>query len=402
MTSSLATSPSSDLRTISLVGVAHGTSHFFHLLLPSLFTFFAQDFGLSFAQLGLLTTVFFAVSGLGQALSGFLVDRYGATRLLYFGLSAFAMAAFVVSQASGYVGLIIGAAILGLGNAVFHPVDYTILNRRVSSPRLGHAYSTHGITGNLGWALAPVFLVGIAGVSHWRVAVLCASGLALIVLFAVMMRSDDLYVAPSWTPVTTTQINDAHPLAFMRLPVVWLCFGFFFASALALGAIQNFAVPALRQLYAMPLEQATLTLSAYLVCSAFGMFIGGFAAARTTQSHRVIAMTLGIAVLLLVLLSLRTFNNAIAPFLLIVSGFGIGMAGPSRDLMIKRATPAGSTGRVYGTVYSGLDVGLGLAPLILGFALDAGKPQAVFALAALALVLAIVLANAVVSNKSAH
>ena len=58
-----------DVRTIGLIGLAHGTSHFFHLLLPPLFPWFIRDFGYSYAELGLLVSVFFAVSGIGQALA---------------------------------------------------------------------------------------------------------------------------------------------------------------------------------------------------------------------------------------------------------------------------------------------------------------------------------------------
>ena len=69
-----------DISTISVIGLAHGTSHFFHMLLPPLFPAFINDFGLSYSQLGLLVTTFFIISGTGQALSGFLVDRIGGRK----------------------------------------------------------------------------------------------------------------------------------------------------------------------------------------------------------------------------------------------------------------------------------------------------------------------------------
>jgi len=56
-----------DATVIGLVGLAHASSHFGHLLLPLLFPVFMQEFGLSYSQLGLLMTVFFVVSGVGQA-----------------------------------------------------------------------------------------------------------------------------------------------------------------------------------------------------------------------------------------------------------------------------------------------------------------------------------------------
>ena len=149
-----------DARTIGLIGLAHGTSHFFHMLLPPLFPLFIRDFGLSYAELGLLVSTFFVVSGIGQALAGFLVDRVGARPVLFAALSCFVLAALAAATAQGYAGLMAAAALAGVGNSPFHPVDFTILNKRVSQPRLGHAFSVHGISGNLGWAVAPVFMTG--------------------------------------------------------------------------------------------------------------------------------------------------------------------------------------------------------------------------------------------------
>jgi MFS family permease len=57
---------------------------------------------------------------------------------------------------------------------------------------------------------------------------------------------------------------------------------------------------------------------------------------------------------------------------LAATGFAVGVGGPSRDMMIKKATPKGATGRVYGTVYSGLDVGFAVSPLIFGVFMDRG------------------------------
>ncbi len=67
-----------DAKIIGLVGLGHGTSHFFHLLLAPLFPWLKDAFGLSYAELGLLMTVFFIVSGVGQAAAGFVVDSIGA------------------------------------------------------------------------------------------------------------------------------------------------------------------------------------------------------------------------------------------------------------------------------------------------------------------------------------
>jgi MFS family permease len=58
--------------------------------------------------------------------------------------------------------------------------------------------------------------------------------------------------------------------------------------------------------------------------------------------------------------------------ILAATGLAIGVGGPSRDMMIKKATPKGATGRVYGMVYSGLDVGFAMSPVIFGVFMDRG------------------------------
>src|SRR5947199_5410733 len=91
----------SDATVISLVGFAHGTSHFFHFVLPPLFPWLMREFGLSFTQVGAAMTVFFVVSGVGQALAGFVVDRVGALRVLSFGVGALSFPAVAIAAAGG-------------------------------------------------------------------------------------------------------------------------------------------------------------------------------------------------------------------------------------------------------------------------------------------------------------
>jgi FSR family fosmidomycin resistance protein-like MFS transporter len=159
-----------DAGVIGLVGLAHMVSHFSQLLLAPLFPWLKDEFNASYTELGFLMTMFFVVSCAVQAAVGLPggplrpaphpVRRAGAAGAggirLCASTSYWMMAAFSV--------------LAGVGNGVFHPVDYTLINRKVSAPRLGHAYSVHGITGSLGWALAPAMLVPLALAFSWRVA----------------------------------------------------------------------------------------------------------------------------------------------------------------------------------------------------------------------------------------
>jgi MFS family permease len=383
----------SDATVIALIGLAHGTSHFFHMLLPPLFPTFIREFGLNYSQLGLLVTVFFVISGIGQALAGFLVDRVGARPVLFAALGCFVVAGLAAAGAQGYAGLMLAAGLAGLGNAPFHPADFTILNKRVSPPRLGHAFSVHGITGNLGWAAAPLFMIGITqATGSWRTACLCAALLPLVSLALLVWQRqavDDRQGAWSHDKPGAARAAAAaateHPMAFLRLPSVWLCFSFFFWVTAALAAIQSYAGPALARLYNLPLSATAFVVTGYMLCAAAGTVAGGFLVARAPRLERTIAIAMCTSAALLLLAGSGLLPALLAGAVVALAGAGTGLASPSRDMLIKRAAPPGATGRVYGTVYSGLDVGFALASPVFGALLDRGLTQGVFIGAALAL-----------------
>jgi MFS transporter, FSR family, fosmidomycin resistance protein len=382
-----------DIRTIGLVGLAHGTSHFFHMLLPPLFPLFVRDFGVSYAELGLLVTAFFVVSGIGQALAGFLVDRVGARPVLFAALACFVAAAVVGASAQNFNGLLWAAVIAGIGNSPFHPVDFTILNKRVSSPRLGHAFSVHGISGNLGWAIAPLFQLGIVALTgSWRWALLACGAWALFMLMLLVWQRDAVDDrSPGVSAAKSADEGDAAAgaFSFLRLPSVWLCFLFFFFSTCTLSAIQSFAGPALAKMYALPIATTAYVVTGYMVAGALGMVAGGFLTNRGLRLEQVIGLCLAASALLLALVGSGVLPAMLALFVAALSGFGVGLAGPSRDMLIRRASPPGATGRVYGTVYSGLDLGFALASPVFGAILDRGHADGVFYGAALSLALGI-------------
>src|SRR3990167_616839 len=167
----------SDASVIGLVGLAHLISHFSQLLLAPLFPWLKEEFSVSYAELGFLMTIFFVVSCAVQTLSGFVVDRFGPRPILFAGLALLAASAFGFALSSSYWMLAFFSVVAGTGNGVFHPVDYTLLNRKVHQSRLGHAFSVHGITGSLGWALAPAILVPLTLAFSWRIALAAAGAL---------------------------------------------------------------------------------------------------------------------------------------------------------------------------------------------------------------------------------
>lgn len=369
-----------DAGVIGLVGAAHLVSHFSQLLLAPLFPWLKDAFHASYIELGFVMTVFFVVSCGVQAASGFLVDRFGPRPILFAGLALLALAAFGYALSPSYPVLVLCAVVAGVGNGVFHPVDYTLLNRKVSAPRLGHAYSVHGITGSLGWALAPALVVPIALAASWRVALATAGAFIVVVLIVLLLNRDRLSLAAAPAKPAAAAGGPAVEgnFDFLRIPAVWMCFFFFFFYAAVLSVIQAFAPEAARQLHQVPTALVAACLTVYMVGSAGGMVLGGFLAADPSRCEKVVGAGFGVAAAIALTVAMAPVPALAVPVLFGLMGFASGIAGPSRDLLVKRSTPDNATGRVYGVVYSGLDIGQALAPLIFGALMDHHQYQAVW------------------------
>jgi MFS family permease len=368
-----------DAALIGLVGLGHGISHFSQLLLAPLFPWLKEAFGVSYAELGFLITIFFVVSCAVQAASGFVVDRVGPRPILFGGLALLGVAAFGFALSTSY-GMLAGFSVVaGVGNGVFHPVDYTLLNRKVSEARLGHAFSVHGISGSLGWALAPAMLSTLAFVYSWRAALACAGVLVFAVLGLLWLQRRHLTLdqPPAQQRAAPRPAREG-TLDFLTIPAVWMCFAFFFFSAVALSGVQAFAPEAARLLHHVPLASAAMCLSVYMVGSAGGMLIGGFLASDPARCERIVGLGFGAAAAIALLIGCSDVPGTAVPFLFGVMGLGAGIAGPSRDLLVKRSTPDHATGRVYGVVYSGLDIGQAVAPLLFGSLMDMHQPSMVW------------------------
>jgi FSR family fosmidomycin resistance protein-like MFS transporter len=380
---SAATSPSStlrqDVKLISLIAVAHGLSHFYQLVIAVLFPLIKQDLGVSYAALGAATAGYYVVSGVCQTLAGFAVDRYGARRVLLIGLALCSLGILLAGLAQSYAMLVVAFLVAGLGNSVFHPADFAILNARVDAKRLGYAFSFHGIGGTLGWALAPAFSYGLSALYGWHVALMTASGLGVIMIGLILANGETVQGVPrgraAVAPVPTTLRED---LQVLTATPVLMCFLYFLLLAAALIGLQNFGVAGLMSLYHAPVALASSALTAFLIGGAAGILTGGYVAGRARR-HDLVAgggmLASGLAVLTLASGALPL--ALIAP-MLALAGFCSGLTNPSRDLLVRSATPPGASGKVYGFVYSGLDVGSMATPVIYGWMLDRALASGVF------------------------
>jgi len=369
-----------DVKVMGLVGSAHFFSHFFQLVLPPLFPILHVQFGVSWTELGLLMTLFYAASGLMQTPAGFLVDRFGARTVLIAGLAVLSGAVAALGLAPGYAAMLPLVVLAGIGNSVFHPADLAILTARVSEGRLGRGYGVHALMGNLGWAAAPAAVIALAHLFDWRTALVALGVLGLVAAGLLATQAETLGQVQRRAQAAAGGLKETGRMALAPLisgPVI-ACFLYFAFLAMALIGVQTFSATAMVQVYGVELPFATAMLTGFLVASAAGVAVGAVLADRTRR-HDVVA----ISGMLAASVSMAAVAAAFLPLpgwtaAFVLAGFFSGITTPSRDMLVKAAAPAGSAGRVFGFVYSGLDLGSCAMPLVLGALVDGGHPSAVF------------------------
>jgi MFS family permease len=370
--------PAGETRLLLLVSLAHLVSHIHILALPPLFPFLRESLNVGFVELGFALTVFNVVSAVVQAPVGFVVDRVGPQRVLAAGLGAGGLALLSIGLIGTYTWLLVAAALAGLANGVYHPANYALLSTGISPGRMGRAFSLHTFAGYLGTAIAPTLLIGLAVLAGAGTA-LAAAGLAgiLLVAFILRLRSPEPKGQGKKLP-RGRKASQEGGTGSVFTPAILSLTVFFALLSLSNGAIQNFSVAALLSGYGVTLSQANIALTGFLMLSALGVLVGGLLADRTRRHGDVAAIAFALTALLTLLIAV----GDLGPVLLMVTmggaGFLSGVIAPSRDMMVQAAAPPGTTGRVFGVVSTGFNIGGAVGPLLFGWILDHGAPRWVF------------------------
>jgi len=366
-----------DFRVISLIGFAHGASHYHQLAFATMLLIVRQEAGLSLFDVGLLAGIFYGVSGVAQTAAGFAVDRFGARPILASGLFVVGVGLALISLAHSFPAFAAIAVVAGLGNSVFHPADFALINSSVNHGRLGRAYSIHGLGGSLGWAAAPVmyFLDSMFG---WVGAALIGALPGMLLSFLVLIHREELVDHRVKDRAAAAQHGTKPALTLFLQPAILLCLVYFALIAANTVGIQQFAVPAWSSMFGVTENYAAVCLIVFIVGSAAGALVGGVFADRTRHHELVASVGLLVAGALTIPIATQTVSSALLPFLLALAGAAGGATNPSRDMIVRNATPPGASGKVFGFVYSGLDIGSFLAPPLFGFLMGQGLPAIIF------------------------
>lgn len=181
-------------RARAVLGTACGT-HFVHDgfsdILYVLFPVWAREFGLSFAQVGLLRTVYSGGMAAFQIPAGLLAERWGEARLLAAGTAATALGFVAAGFAGGYAALLGCLLAAGLGSGVQHPLSSSLVSHAYEDGRRRVALGTYNFSGDLGKVVVPAAVAFAVPWLGWRGAVesFAAVGMVAAVLVLVALTS---------------------------------------------------------------------------------------------------------------------------------------------------------------------------------------------------------------------
>lgn len=368
---------------MGLIGSGHALSHFYLLALPPLFPLLSAEFGVGITELALLVTLLNLATVAAQFPASILIDRFGARHMLIGGLALMGVCFAAIATVSSYWVAAALVVLAGVGNSVFHPADYAIINASVEEGRLGRAYSLHTFTGNIGFMSAPAAMILLSSLAGWRGALFAAGALAilvtaLMVAFGALLRDDRAVAGNRGAPASAAPRHGTGTAAILTSGPVLMMFTFYVFIAMATGGMQTISVSALVAHQGLDLGDANLALEVFLVSAAAGVLLGGPLADRTRRHGLTATLAMGGSALLIFLVGAVGLPLAAIAVLFGLYGLLQGSMRPARDMMTRAITPPGATGRVFGFVTGGLNVGGAVSPVLLGWLVDSGHPEAAF------------------------
>ncbi len=374
-----------DVRLISVISVVHLFSHFYQLTLAPVFPLIKVEMGLTNVELGFLVTVFFIASALFQTPAGFLVDRFGARPILLGGLGMLSLAVTGYSLAPNYEMFLILTFLAGMGNSVFHPADYSLMNNLISPHLMGRAFSYHTNGGHFGFALGPAVMALLAASFGWRDAAMAVGLVGVVLTIVLVIGGAKLFEGSQSQEETQTKKDEttqkevsSTSIAVLLRPSIIAFFLFFTILAMGLIGMQNFTPTALVAGRGFDLVSASGALTGFLIGAPIGIFFGGYAADKIKHQDVVALICIIVAGILIFLVPVLELSGLILTFQFFLAGIFFGTALPNRDMVVRASTPKGASGRVFGFVYGGLDTGAAITPAIYGWFVDLGRPDWVF------------------------
>ncbi len=377
---------------IWLIGAAHFVSHFYHLALPPLYLLVTKDLGLTWVQVGIPMILYFVATAIVQVPIGLLVDKVGARLVLVVGLVLMGLALVVAGMVPNYYVLSATFFVAGIGNAVFHPADFSILSASIRESHLGRAFAYHSFGGSIGYACAPFAMVLLGNQYGWQNALIFAGILGvvmggIIAVFGASLR--DYSGEAAGKEKSSDEKKEPASWRVMLTRPMLLFFLFYVVTSASGTGMTAYTIPALPLVYdGVSTELAGTLLTCFLIAAIVGAIPGGWLADWARLEYLVVVACFLTMALCIVLIGSGTLTLWLLFGIMIVAGFMRGLYNASRDVLVRRASPSSSVGTAFGFITLGYTLGQGGTPILYGWLMDNGMGSGVFYFSAGAALLA--------------
>ncbi|WP_378941561.1 MFS transporter [Paracoccus sp. R86501] len=352
------------------ISLCHMINDVMQSMLSAIYPLLRNEFDLSYAQIGVMTFAFQLTASLLQPLIGIATDRRPQPRSLPFGMSSTFCGVLLLAFATHYQMLLVGAMLIGIGSAVFHPESSRVA-RLASGGRFGTAQSLFQLGGNFGQSLGPLlaaFIVvplGRPAVAWFAV----AAALGASLLWRVGAWAEDRRKASAARPDTALRLP--RPVVMRAIAVLTILV---FTKNIYTASMSSYFTFFTIEKFGLGTQGAQIMLFLFLLGMAGGVMLGGIIGDRVGPLTVIWVSILGV---LPFTLALPHVGLQATGALAVVIGLILASAFPAIVVFAQELVP-GRTGTIAG-MFFGFSFGMGgIAAAALGLLADRVGIQTVF------------------------
>ena len=346
---------------------AHLLNDLIQSMIPAVYPLIKDTYQLDFAQIGLITLAFQVTSSILQPMLGYLTDRRPWPYAMVAGMGATLVGLLGLSFATTYELVLVAAALIGLGSAVFHP-EATRMARHAAAGQQGLAQGVFQVGGHAGYAIGPLLAAAVV-VPRGQASLSWFSGVGLLAM-VLMSWTAARYAAlrreqTSTVEVSTTVSGNKLPITHIMFAMTVLIVLLFSKNAYTAGFTSYYTFYLIERFH-VTIQVSQLMLFLYLVVGAIGVIVGGMVGDRIGRDRVIWISILGSLPFALILPYVDLFWTGVLSILI-----SLIMASAFSSILIYAIDLVPHRVGLVGGLFYGLAFGLGgLAAAGLGVVAD--------------------------------
>jgi FSR family fosmidomycin resistance protein-like MFS transporter len=255
------------------ISVSHFLNDTMQSLIASVYPILKENYALDFAQIGLITLAFQFTASLLQPVVGHFTDKKAQPFSLAIGMSSTFFGLLLLSIAHQYLVILVAAALVGLGSAVFHPESARIA-RLASGGRYGFAQSVFQLGGSFGTSMGPV-LAAVIVVPFGQPSIAWFSSIAFLAII-ILWRIGQWYKPQIATrKMAAVERHPDAPSSRRVMVALAVLVALLFSKQLYVSSLSSYYIFYLIDKFGVSTQTAQIYLFIFLAANAVGAFVGG-------------------------------------------------------------------------------------------------------------------------------